>query len=137
MNFIEQVFKHNRKLNCILKLNMVESTKKPEDMCRERPKGHGPEYMAEWQAYSEFKEHCKTVKKATFDTYSKEMQLTIIRHLTIMSTQGVPMTPNLASQCVAEIKVARQQLKDLKAKPAAPETIEKIAQPTISFGGGK
>ena len=53
---------------------MVESTKKPEEMCRVRPKGHGLEYAEEWEAYGEFKTHCKTVDKKTFDSYEKGMQ---------------------------------------------------------------
>ena len=53
---------------------MVETNqKKPEDMSRQRPSGHGPQLAAEWEAYKEFQNHCRTVDKATFDTYSEEM----------------------------------------------------------------
>ena len=51
---------------------MVEG-RKPEEMCTDRPAGHGPEFAAEWAAFREFKNLCMRVDKGTFKTYSEDI----------------------------------------------------------------
>ena len=91
---------------------MVEA-RKPEDMCTERPAGHGPEYAAEWAAFREFKNLCMRVDKGTFKTYSEEMQQKIVANVRITATQGIPCTPRLAGMAFADRQAAIKQLNSL------------------------
>ena len=88
---------------------MVEG-RKPEDMCMDRPAGHGPEYAKEWEAFREFKNLCMKVDRGTFKTYSEEVQNKIIANVRITANQGIPCTPRLAGMAFADKKAAQNQL---------------------------
>ena len=117
---------------------MVEANqKRPEDMIRVRPGGHGPDYAKEWEAYKEFQSHCRSVDKATFDTYTEAMQREIIADLTVTANQGIPFTPRLAGMAMADKRGAQEQLKKLGFDPNAKVDVPDSAQPHTVMNGEK